>query len=159
MLPLEVATETNQNDRLRSSQLYPGSVARSVCVLMQSPETRDSKFHFLTISFLYSDVQQKKISLFIQINLFLVPIHDLLLGGRLQMHHTKLVFFIGGAPTSVAETKLYKSLKVSLILNFCLMFTTLFTFQQINLVVDSWSDRYDPLSRWCLHRSTTRHHV
>ena len=44
MPPLEVATEMNQNDRLRSSQLYPGSIQRNVWSLMQCPTTRDSKF-------------------------------------------------------------------------------------------------------------------
>ena len=46
-------------------------------------------------------------------SLFLVPIQDLLLAGKLQFHHTKVVLFVGGAPESTAETKLYKSIKVN----------------------------------------------
>ena len=41
MPPLEVATEPNQNDRLRSSQTYPGAIQRKFWTLMQAPETRD----------------------------------------------------------------------------------------------------------------------
>ena len=41
MLPLEVATEANQNDRLRCSQTYPGAIQRRFWTLMQRPDTRD----------------------------------------------------------------------------------------------------------------------
>ena len=101
MLPLEVATEVNQNDRLRSSQLYPGAVARTVWTVMQSPDTRNGT---LTNTLLSCET--------INHNYFLVAIQDLMLTGKLQMHHTKVVIFVGGAPTSLAETKLYKSIKV-----------------------------------------------
>ena len=41
MPPLEVATEPNQNDRLRTSQTFPGAIQRHFWQLMQAPETRD----------------------------------------------------------------------------------------------------------------------
>ena len=41
MLPLEDASDANENDRLRTSQLYPGAVSRKLWTLMQSPSTKD----------------------------------------------------------------------------------------------------------------------
>ena len=46
MPPLEVATEANQNDRLRTSQTYPGAIQRKFWTLMQAPETRDRMLNF-----------------------------------------------------------------------------------------------------------------
>ena len=43
MLPLEVASEENENDRRRTGQTYPGSVSRSLWEVMQSASTRDGK--------------------------------------------------------------------------------------------------------------------
>ena len=54
MLPLEVATEANQNDRLRTSQTFPGAIQRRFWTLMQAPETRDrmlkQHFYHLTLT-------------------------------------------------------------------------------------------------------------
>lgn len=41
ILPLEVSTDANVNDRRRSGQCYPGSVSRKFWELMQSSSTRD----------------------------------------------------------------------------------------------------------------------
>ena len=41
--PLESATEANQNDRLKSSQVFPGAISRKFWSLMQNPDTRDRK--------------------------------------------------------------------------------------------------------------------
>ena len=48
MLPLEVATEANQNDRHRTSQTFPGAIQRQFWTLMQAPNSRDRKLkqHF-----------------------------------------------------------------------------------------------------------------
>ena len=46
MPPLEVSTEANQNDRLRTSQTYPGAISRKFWTLMQAPETRDRMLNF-----------------------------------------------------------------------------------------------------------------
>ena len=42
-----------------------------------------------------------------------MPIKDLINGGLLRMPYHKLVISIGGSPDSTAETKLYKSVRVS----------------------------------------------
>ena len=99
MPPLEVATEANQNDRLRTSQTYPGAIQRKFWTLMQAPETRDRMLNFTFMT------------QFFNVN-FLGTMQDLMLSGHLQMHFTKIVIFIGGPPDSVSETKLYKTMKV-----------------------------------------------
>ena len=45
MLPLEVASEENENDRRRTGQTYPGSISRSLWEVMQSNTTKDGMLH------------------------------------------------------------------------------------------------------------------
>ena len=45
ILPLENKSDANENDRLRTSQVYPGSIDRSLWVAMQSPTTRDGMLY------------------------------------------------------------------------------------------------------------------
>ena len=44
ILPLEVTSIENENDRRRTGQTYPGSVSRRVWELMQSTSTRDGNY-------------------------------------------------------------------------------------------------------------------
>ena len=55
MLPLEAGTDACENDRNRTSQLYPGAVSRDLWKIMQSSTTKDGKlFTTSSISSLYN---------------------------------------------------------------------------------------------------------
>ena len=45
ILPLEDQSLATVNDRLRTSQVYPGAIARSLWVAMQSPTTKDGMLY------------------------------------------------------------------------------------------------------------------
>ena len=103
MLPLEDASDANENDRLRTSQLYPGAVSRKLWTLMQSPSTKDGMLNQQKWDFQIQPLYPN----------FLVIIKDLLNAGLLRMTHHKVIIAIGGRPKSTDETKLWKSLRVS----------------------------------------------
>ena len=115
MLPLEDASNANENDKRRTSQVYPGAVSRKLWVLMQSPSTENG---MLISTNMYNVRFQMTVYLLTLNNsIFLVFIRDLIQSGHLRMSHYKLVISIGGRPNSLDETKLWKALRVSFIFN------------------------------------------
>ena len=119
MLPLEDASNANENDKRRTSQVYPGAVSRKLWVLMQSPSTENG----MLISTNMYNVRFQMTVYFLTLNnsIFLVFIRDLIQSGHLRMSHYKLVISIGGRPNSLDETKLWKAVRVSFFFKYPLL--------------------------------------
>ena len=115
MFVMEDQSGRSYSDLRRTSQVFPGSIIRRLWSVMFSPTTSTCKYKTIFESLLFNAefFYEKK---HFYDPFYSVPLRELVHTGTLPLRFHKLVFTIGGEPESLNETKLFVTIKVSILI-------------------------------------------